>query len=157
MSGDTIFVGSDDALPMRNREVRTLDITTIDRAEDIVQAMKDVVADDSLSSAEGGMVWDVRCGPGREYAYLAELARGLGEGGLATGNTPLGLILNQDIAMLVGRLIADELEVTRDVVVLDGVSLHDIHFVDFGRFRPDSDTVPVVLKSLVFVDRANAS
>lgn len=157
MSGDTIFVGSEDALPMRNREIRSLDIASLDRAEDIAQAMKDVAADESLSSAHGGVVWDVRCGSGREYAYLAELARGLGEGGLATGGVPLGLILDQDIAMLVGRLISDELEVTRDVVVLDGISLHDIHFVDFGRLRPDSNTVPVVLKSLVFVDRSSTA
>jgi ethanolamine utilization protein EutA len=157
MSGDTIFVGSQNSLPMRNREVRTLDIAAADRAEQIVQAMKDVAANESLSSTQGGVVWDVRCGPHREYAYLAELARGLGEGGLATGDTPIGLILDQDIAMLVGRLISDELEVTQDVVVLDGISLHDIHFVDFGRFRPDTNTVPVVLKALVFVDRSNSS
>jgi ethanolamine utilization protein EutA len=66
---------------------------------------------------------------------------------------PVALILDQDIAMLVGRLIADELEITEDVVVLDGISLQDVHFVDLGRFRPESNTVPVVLKSLVFVDR----
>lgn len=155
MSGDTIYVGSPDALPLRNREVRELDITLVDNAADIVQAMKEVVANESLSSAEGGVIWDVRCGSDRDYRYLAELARGLGEGGSALGDGTLGLILNQDIAMLVGRLIAEELEVTKDVVVLDGVSLKDIHFVDFGRFREDSNTVPVVLKSLVFVDRSN--
>ena len=157
MSGDTIFVGSEDVLPMRNREVRRLDIAAVDRSEDIVRAMESVVADESLSSADGGIVWDVRCGPDREFAYLSELARGLGEGGMATGDGTLGLILDHDIAMLVGRLIADELEVTRDVVVLDGISLHDIHFVDFGRLRPDSNTVPVVLKSLVFVDRSSTA
>lgn len=155
MSGDTIYVGSPDVLPMRNREVRELDITSVDNAPDIVQAMKEVIANESLTSAEGGIVWDVRCGTGREYKYLAELARGLGEGGSALGEGTLGLILNQDIAMLIGRLIAEELEVTKDVVVLDGVSLQDIHFVDFGRFREESNTVPVVLKSLVFVDRSS--
>lgn len=155
MSGDTIYVGSPDVLPMRNREVRQLDIASVDNAPDIVQAMKEVIANESLTSAEGGIVWDVRCGTNREYKYLAELARGLGEGGSGLGEGTLGLILNQDIAMLVGRLIAEELEVTKDVVVLDGVSLQDIHFVDFGRFREESNTVPVVLKSLVFVDRSS--
>ncbi|HEX2154050.1 MAG TPA: ethanolamine ammonia-lyase reactivating factor EutA [Acidimicrobiia bacterium] len=155
MSGDTIYVGRPEALPMRNREVRTLDIASLAKAEEIVEAMKQVVALDSLSSAEGGVVWDVRCGGDRHYAYLAELARGLGEGGSVLGEGPVGLILDQDIAMLVGRLIAEELEVASDVVVLDGISLKDIHFVDFGRFRPETNTVPVVLKSLVFNDREN--
>lgn len=155
MSGDTIYVGSTDALPMRNREVRELDIASLDRAQDIVQAMKEVIANDSLSSAEGGVVWDVRCAADRDFKYLSELARGLGDGASALGGGTLGVILDQDIAMLVGRLIAEEFQLTEDVVVLDGVSLKDIHFVDFGRFREDSNTVPVVLKSLVFVDRSD--
>lgn len=153
MSGDTIFVGSDTVLPLRSREVRVLDVTEMDNAGDISQAMKDALARENLTSGDGGAVWDVRCAPKREYRYLAELARGLGEGGTALSEGPVALILDQDIAMLVGRLIADELDITQDVVVLDGISLKDVHFVDMGRFRPESNTVPVVLKSLVFVDR----
>lgn len=153
MSGDTIFVGSDTVLPLRSREVRVLDVTAMDNAGDIAQAMKDALARENLTSGDGGAVWDVRCAPNREYRYLAELARGLGEGGTALSEGPVALILDQDIAMLVGRLIADELDITQDVVVLDGISLKDVHFVDLGRFRPESNTVPVVLKSLVFVDR----
>lgn len=157
MSGDTIYVGGAETLPMRNREVRTLDVSAFDNAEDITEAMRQVIVRESLSSAEGGVVWDVRCGPDREYKYLAELARGLGEGGSVLGSGPLGLILDQDIAMLVGRLIAEELKVVEDVVVLDGISLKDVHFVDFGRFREETNTVPVVLKSLVFTDRERSA
>jgi ethanolamine utilization protein EutA len=153
MSGDTIFAGRDGVLPMRNREVRRLDIADLTTADQIVAAMKQVIAIESLTSADGGVVWDVRCGSDRTYRYLAELARGLGTGGIEVGSTPLGLILDQDIAMLVGRLIADELEITSDVVVLDGVALSDIHFVDFGRHMAETNTVPVVLKALVFTDR----
>jgi ethanolamine utilization protein EutA len=163
MSGDTIYVGALDLLPMRNREVRTLDIASIDRAEDIIAAMKEVaatnevIARESPSSTEGGVVWDVRCGAARDFSYLAELARGLGEGHAMAGDGSLGLILDQDIAMLVGRLIAEELEVTKDVVVIDGVTVDDVHFVDFGRYREESNTIPVVLKSLVFADGEGAS
>lgn len=153
MSGDTIYVGRTEALPMRNREVRVLDIATVQKAEDIAAAMKEVIAQQSVGSPDGAVVWDVRCGPERDYAYLAELARGLGEGGLAVGEGAIGLVLDQDIAMLVGRLISEELAIAQDVVVLDGISLTDIHFVDFGRFREETNTVPVVLKSLVFAEQ----
>lgn len=156
MSGDTVYVGKTEALPMRNREVRTLDIARVDKAEDIAKAMKDVVVRESLST-EGGVVWDVRCGADRDFRYLAELARGLGEGGSAVSEGSLGFVLDQDIAMLVGRLMAEELGVVEDVVVLDGITLKNIHFVDFGRFREETNTVPVVLKSLVFTDRENTS
>lgn len=161
MSGDTIYVGRPGALPMRNREVRTLDIASLERAQDIVTAMKEVAAAQDLvarelsGGAEGGVVWDVRCGAARDFSYLAELARGLAEGHAVVGEGPLGVILDQDIAMLVGRLIAEEFELGEDVVVLDGVTVNDVHFVDFGRYREESDTVPVVLKSLVFTDGGN--
>lgn len=157
MSGDTIYAGREGVLPIRNREVRRLDIAHLTSAGDIAAAMQQVLATDSLSSAEGGVVWDVRCGTDRSYAYLAELAKGLGSGGVQAGSTPVAIILDQDIAMLVGRLIAEELEITSDVVVLDGVTLSDIHFVDLGRHRVETNTVPVVLKSLVFTDRESAA
>lgn len=153
MSGDTIYVGAPDALPMRNREVRRLNIAELDTADAIMAAMQEVIAEQSLQSTDGGVVWDVRCGSRRDYAYLAELARGLGRGDAAIGaGQTLGLILDQDIAMLVGRLIVEELALADDVVVLDGIALKDIHFVDLGRLREQSNTVPVVLKSLVFTE-----
>lgn len=155
MSGDTIFVGIESALPLRSREVRVLDASGMDSAGDISQAMKDALTSENLTSGDGGVVWDVRCAPNREYRYLAELARGLGEGGTGLSEGTLALILDQDIAMLVGRLIAEELDITKDVVVLDGISLRGVHFLDLGRFRPENNTVPVVLKSLVFVDRGS--
>jgi ethanolamine utilization protein EutA len=36
------------------------------------------------------------------------------------------------------------------VLVLDGVALRDFDYVDLGRIRVPSNTVPVTIKSLVF-------
>ena len=155
MSGDTIFVSSPDLLPLRNREVRTVDATDEISATGIADRMREALDTDSLSTVDGGIIWDVRCGPRRDFAYLSELAHGLAQGARSGSDGPVGILLNRDIAMLVGRLLSDELELLPEVVVLDGISLHDVHFVDFGRYREESNTVPVVLKSLVFVDRAD--
>jgi ethanolamine utilization protein EutA len=35
-------------------------------------------------------------------------------------------------------------------MVLDGLRLHDFDYVDLGRLRQPSNTVPVTIKSLVF-------
>ncbi len=155
MSGDTIFVSSPDLLPLRNREVRTVDVTEEVSAAAIAQRMQAALATNALSTIDGGIIWEVRCGPRRDFQYLSELAHGLAAGAAPTADGPVGILLNRDIAMLVGRLLSDELELLPEVVVLDGISLHDVHFVDFGRYREDSNTVPVVLKSLVFVDRVS--
>lgn len=63
---------------------------------------------------------------------------------------PLYLVLDADIARTLGLLLADELGVTNDLVVLDGVLLRDFDYVDLGRVREPSGTVPVTIKSLVF-------
>ena len=53
-------------------------------------------------------------------------------------------------AQTIGTLIKEEIGVSSEVLVLDGVSLWDFDYVDLGRVRMPSFTVPVTIKSLVF-------
>jgi ethanolamine utilization protein EutA len=92
--------------------------------------------------------WD---GP-PEYARVRSLGEALVKGldaRIAAG-VPLYLILDADVARTLGLLLHDELGVTNDLVVLDGVVLRDFDYVDLGRVREPSGTVPVTIKSLVF-------
>jgi ethanolamine utilization protein EutA len=50
----------------------------------------------------------------------------------------------------VGGILKDECGVASEVLVLDGISLWDFDYVDLGRVRMPSFTVPVTIKSLVF-------
>ncbi len=52
--------------------------------------------------------------------------------------------------MTLGRLLREELDVTGGLLVIDGLSLRDFDYVDIGRVRLPSRTVPVTIKSLVF-------
>ncbi|MGW1208931.1 ethanolamine ammonia-lyase reactivating factor EutA [Streptomyces sp. NPDC002499] len=63
---------------------------------------------------------------------------------------PLYIVLDGDVAMTLGRLLREELDVTGDLLVIDGLSLRDFDYVDLGRLRLPSNTVPVTIKSLVF-------
>jgi len=40
--------------------------------------------------------------------------------------------------------------VASDILVIDGVALMDFDYIDLGRIRMPSNTVPVTIKSLVF-------
>jgi ethanolamine utilization protein EutA len=62
------------------------------------------------------------------------------------------LVLDGDIARTLGLILSEELGVGNDLVVLDGVVLRDFDYVDLGRVRQPSGTVPVTIKSLVFSD-----
>ena len=87
-----------------------------------------------------------------EYARVRALAEAVAAGladRIAAG-AALYLMLDGDIARTLGLLLRDELGVTNDLVVIDGVLLRDLDYVDLGRVRQPSGTVPVTIKSLVF-------
>jgi ethanolamine utilization protein EutA len=63
---------------------------------------------------------------------------------------PLYVILDGDIAQTLGALLKEEWGVGSEVLVIDGIALRDFDFIDLGRIRMPSHTVPVTIKSLVF-------
>ncbi len=63
---------------------------------------------------------------------------------------PLFIILDGDIAQTLGALFRQEWGVRSEVLVIDGVALWDFDYIDLGRVRMPSFTVPVTIKSLVF-------
>ena len=83
--------------------------------------------------------------------------RGLRAKASATGspNTierrkPLYIMLDGDIAQTLGAILREELLVESEILVIDGVMLRDFDYIDLGRIRMPSYTVPVTIKSLVF-------
>jgi ethanolamine utilization protein EutA len=64
-------------------------------------------------------------------------------------------MIDGDIALTLGTILLDELAVTNDLLILDGIDLRDFDFVDLGRVRQPSNTVPVTIKSLVFAAAEN--
>jgi ethanolamine utilization protein EutA len=63
---------------------------------------------------------------------------------------PLYLILDGDVAQTVGAILKEDWALASEVLVLDGIALRDFDYVDLGRIRMPSCTVPVTIKSLVF-------
>jgi ethanolamine utilization protein EutA len=86
------------------------------------------------------------------YQRIAALTRGIVQAlprTIADGK-PVFLIFDGDIAQTVGSIMKEELGVTSDVLALDGIQLWDFDYIDLGRVRMPSFTVPVTIKSLVF-------
>jgi ethanolamine utilization protein EutA len=63
---------------------------------------------------------------------------------------PIYLILDGDVAQTIGGILKEEWRLPSEVLVIDGVALRDFDYVDLGRIRVPSNTVPVTIKSLVF-------
>jgi ethanolamine utilization protein EutA len=93
-----------------------------------------------------------------EYGRIRALAEGLRAGldGRIAAGAPLYIMLDGDIAQTLGTILRDELGVANDMLVIDGVLLRDFDYIDLGRIRLPSFTVPVTIKSLLFRDAPDA-
>ena len=69
---------------------------------------------------------------------------------------PLYIILDRDVAQTLGAVLRDELGIKSEVLVIDGIMLVDFDYVDLGRIRLPSYTLPVTVKSLLFNDMAGS-
>jgi ethanolamine utilization protein EutA len=59
-------------------------------------------------------------------------------------------MLDGDVAQTLGAVLREEMGVQSEILVIDGVTLQDFDYVDLGKIRLPSMTVPVTIKSLIF-------
>ncbi len=155
LSGNTGVVSDPDALlPRRNLQVvrPVYDLPGEVDPEEVSRAIRaHLIAFDISQTWEDvalALTWE---GP-PTYERLSSFARGIahGLGERSNRGQPLYLLLDGDVAMTLGHLLRDELGVMSPLLVIDGLSLWDFDYVDLGRIRQPSHTVPVTIKSLVF-------
>jgi ethanolamine utilization protein EutA len=92
------------------------------------------------------------------HARLLAFAEGISRGLANTiaQRAPLYIMLDGDVAQTLGAILREELEIASDILVIDGVTLWDFDYIDLGRIRLPSRTVPVTIKSLVFSEDPRA-
>jgi ethanolamine utilization protein EutA len=149
LSGSTSFISDPGTLlPRRNLQVLRppVDLSGEIDAQAVAAAIaRHLQLFDIDSGVEFALAFEWAGEP--EYGRIRALAEALKS---AVIGRPILVMLDGDVAMTLGSILKEELAVTEDVLVLDGLSLHDFDFLDLGRIRLPSRTVPVTVKSLVF-------
>jgi ethanolamine utilization protein EutA len=84
----------------------------------------------------------------RILAFAQGIARGMPN--TVAYRLPLYIMLDGDVAHTLGAVLREELHIESEILVLDGLTLWDFDYIDLGRIRLPSNTVPVTVKSLVF-------
>jgi ethanolamine utilization protein EutA len=155
LSGNTIYLSRPgELLPRRNLQVIRPRMTlgdTVDPAK-VAAAVRHHLNSFDIVEGESEVAVALRWRGTPAYPRIAGLARGIVEAmprTIAAGH-PLFLILDGDIAQTLGAILKEELGVASEVLVLDGIQLWDFDYIDLGRVRMPSFTVPVTIKSLVF-------
>jgi ethanolamine utilization protein EutA len=154
LSGNTSYISAPGALlPRRNLQVLQPDYLPSDIIDpDAVAAAirRHLVAFDVDADREVALALRWQGAP--SYERLAGLAEGIcrGLGDRIARRQAIYIMLDGDVAQTLGAILREELNVTSEILVIDGVVLMDFDYIDLGRIRMPSNTVPVTIKSLVF-------
>ncbi|NNC65526.1 MAG: recombinase [Gammaproteobacteria bacterium] len=162
MSGNTVYLSNPDSLlPRRNLQVIAVDhafAETIDSdslAQAIERGLERFDVDVGRADVVLALHWDGR----PEYERIKALADGIRKGLAARigAGRPIYVVLDADIAMNLGAVLREDTPGDSEVLVIDGLTLWDFDYIDLGRLRLPSGTVPVTIKSLVFADTAEGA
>jgi ethanolamine utilization protein EutA len=154
-SGETSMISSPaDLLPRRNLPVLqpSFDFTpTIDPAA-LAAAIGAHRAAFGMTDASREAVFAFRWRGLPVYERIRAFAEGLAAGlaDCIAARTPLFIMLEGDTAQTLGMVLREELKIESEILVIDGIVLRDFDYVDIGRLRMPSGTVPVTIKSLFF-------
>jgi len=155
VSGNTIFIAPDDAVPVRNVGVVAPEFP-LDQDDFTKEQVRDALLSalrrlDLLHGRQPVAVafhWDGSATFHRLQAFCSGVTEGLKDI-LARGH-PLMLVNDGDIGGIVGLHFQEELKIDSAVVSIDGIALNDFDYIDVGALIPSSGSVPVVIKSLIF-------
>jgi ethanolamine utilization protein EutA len=155
LSGNTVYISNAGALlPRKNLQVLQPEVTlaeVIDPAR-VADSIRHHLEAFDLPEGESDVALAFRWSGAPSYERLSALARGIVD---ALPNTlrqgrPIYLVVDGDVAHSLGALMKEEWGVGPELLVIDGVALWDFDYIDLGRVRMPSHTVPVTIKSLVF-------
>jgi ethanolamine utilization protein EutA len=157
LSGHTGYISDPDALlPRRNLKVLrpAFDFTSGFSADELAETIRQHMVRFDTRALDRQLVLAFHWEGQPEYRRLRRFAEGI-SGALRERierGLPVYVILDSDVAMNVGAILHDELQLGVDILVVDGLALWDFDSLDIGKLRSPSMTVPVTIKSLVFTD-----
>jgi len=155
VSGNTIFISPEDAVPVRNVGVVAPEFPF--HEDDFTnEAVRDALESalrrlDLLHGRQPVAVafhWDGSATFFRLQAFCSGVVEGLKDI-LAKGH-PLVLVNDGDIGGIIGLHFQEELKIDSAIISIDGIALNDFDYIDVGALIPSSGSVPVVIKSLIF-------
>jgi ethanolamine utilization protein EutA len=155
LSGNTIYISDPGTLlPRRNLQVLQPPYVCGERVDPdgLARAIRAHFTAFDLAEGEREAALALRWEGTPSYERIAGFAEGIRRGlanTIAKG-MPVYIMVDGDIAQTLGAILRDEMAVASEILVIDGVVLWDFDYIDLGRIRMPSQTVPVTVKSLVF-------
>jgi ethanolamine utilization protein EutA (predicted chaperonin) len=157
LSGNTVYVSQPgELLPRKNLQVLQPPVSLEGQldADKLSGAIRKHLEDFDVREGEADFALAFGWRGAPSYERISAFARAitLALARSIEGRRPVYLILDGDVAQTVGGILKEDWGIASEVLVLDGITLRDFDYVDLGRIRMPSGTVPVTIKSLVFTE-----
>ena len=161
LSGNTSYITKPgELLPRRNLQVvqPPFECEEVIDAAKLTKAIRSHFTAFDLIEGEGEVALALRWQGLPSYERIAAFAEGIRHGLASTieRRKPIYIMLDGDVAQTLGAILREELLVESEILAIDGVMLRDFDYIDLGRIRMPSYTVPVTIKSLVFSEDPRA-
>jgi ethanolamine utilization protein EutA len=155
LSGNTSYISNPGLLlPRRNLQViqppyvceEVIDPTAL------AEAIRGHLIAFDLADSDREVALALRWRGAPSYERIVAFAQGIASGfaELLRAGRPLFVMLDGDVAHTLGAILRGEMNIANEILVIDGLTLWDFDYIDLGRIRLPSNTVPVTIKSLVF-------
>lgn len=151
VSGSTISYAKG-KLPIKNIPVLKLSQEDEQEQKAFINAIKNGLV---LYESEGELEQIAIAFSGRyhtSFRQIQELAGWIMEGAdrVIEGTYPLILVIENDIAKVLGNALNVRMERKKDVICIDGIHAQNGDYIDIGEPVADGHVVPVVTKTLIF-------
>ena len=153
--GTNLYVSDETLLPLRNVPVLVphVDLKGDVAPEAVATAIRDAMTRADLDEGEQPVAlsfrWQSEGAP--DGSRLRALASGIRDALPRTAERGVALVLLVDQAAPgLGRVLKDELALPGEVIALEGVSVAEFDFIDLAPVVHPSAVVPVTIKSLLF-------
>ncbi len=151
-SSSTTYISSTAPLPAFGLKAVHCLISKEHSVEMIREALGEALRKFDLPGFTEGVAFSLSLDGQPDYPYLRKVAEALSAVIKQSDNqgAPLFVVLDLDVAKALGGILKEELKLHQEVIVVDGIKVGDLDYLDIGRPMGTTEVIPVTVKSLVF-------
>ncbi|AFP30233.1 ethanolamine ammonia-lyase reactivating factor EutA [Marinobacter sp. BSs20148] len=152
-SGNTSYINDPELLPAYALKVVRI---PIDLKEPISEALEAGLTKFDLSSFGEGIALSLSIEGQLDYRNLRKLADAIAGLTAPVPDSPLYILLDQDVAKSLGGILKEELKIANRLIAIDGIEVGDLDYIDIGEPMGFTEVIPVTVKSLLFPTESQA-